>query len=94
MIYGETVKKYNPVTDSYEVKKAIRKIVPCHANYMQQAKVFAEYGNREDKILIVRFQQEQKPFNKAEYQGKSYVPLDKIDAPIKGAVRLKEVSNG
>ncbi|QBX27688.1 hypothetical protein Javan406_0038 [Streptococcus phage Javan406] len=45
--------------------------------------------------------QEQKPFQKAHFVDHNnpantgyYEPLDAIEAPIKGAVRLKEVQNG
>ena len=40
--------------------------------------------------MICRFQQAQKPFATAIYDGSKYVPMDQIDAPIKGAVRLKK----
>ena len=41
--------------------------------------------------MICRFQQEQEPFQYAIYDGGRYELLDAIDAPIKGAVRLKKV---
>ena len=65
-------------------------LVPCLVNFISQAKVFEEYGSRTEKIMICRFQQEQKPFKSAIYEGSKYEPLDAIDAPIKGAVRLKK----
>ncbi|WP_350017469.1 hypothetical protein [Streptococcus jiangjianxini] len=63
-------------------------------NFIRQAKVFEEYGSRSEKVMICRFSQEQRPFVEAIYQGKTYVPMEVIDAPIKGAIRLKEVSCG
>ena len=39
--------------------------------------------------MICRFSQEQKPFDYALYEGKKYYPIEQIDAPIKGAIRLK-----
>ena len=63
--------------------------VPCLINFITQAKVFEEYGNRTDKVMIARFNQEQAPFDYAEYKGETFHPIEKIDAPIKGAIRLK-----
>lgn len=91
LIRGDRIPpRYDPVTDTYtqEVYPERNK-VPCHANHISQAKVFEEYGNRTERILIARFNQEQKPFDQAEYQGGVYVPIEQIDAPVKGAVRLK-----
>lgn len=88
-----TVQKYNPETDSYDETSGIETLVPCLVNFISQAKVFEEYGNRSEKIMICRFQQEQKPFQYAIYDGSRYEPLDAIDAPIKGAVRLKKVGS-
>lgn len=86
-----TVQKYNPETDSYDETPGTETLVPCLVNFISQAKVFEEYGNWSEKIMICRFQQEQKPFQYALYDGSRYEPLDTIDAPIKGAVRLKKV---
>lgn len=83
--------KYNPETDSYEAAEGQKKVVPCFVNFIQQAKVLKEYGNQTDVVMICRFQQKQKPFATAIYDGCKYVPMDQIDAPIKGAVRLKKV---
>lgn len=98
---GGSVPKYNPATDSYDETPGTKTLVPCLVNFISQAKVFQEYGNRTDKVMICRFMQEQKPFSKAYFvdhrnQANTgyYEPLDAIDAPIKGAVRLKEVQNG
>ena len=60
-------------------------------NFISQAKVFEAYGSKNEKVMICRFQQEQEPFQSATYEGNKYEPLDQIDAPIKGAVRLKKV---
>ena len=91
LIRGESIPpRYDPVTDTYNDAVAPQRVtVPCMANHISQAKVFEEYGNRTEKILIARFNQEQAPFNQAEYQGGVYVPIEQIDAPIKGSVRLK-----
>lgn len=94
LIRSESVAQYDPVTDSYTEPESHGVIVPCLVNYITQAKAFEEYGSREEKILICRFMQEQKPFLKAKYNDKTYVPIEAIDAPIKGAVRLKEVQHG
>ena len=83
--------KYNPETDSYEATEGQKEVVPCLVNFISQAKVFEEYGSRSEKIMICRFQQEQEPFQYAIYDGGRYEPLDAIDAPIKGSVRLKKV---
>ena len=84
---GETI--FNPVTGQHEETPAIVKQVPCLINFITQAKVFEEYGNRTDKVMIARFNQEQAPFDCAEYKGETYHPIEQIDAPIKGAIRLK-----
>lgn len=86
-----TTSKYNPETDSYDETPGTEIIVPCLVNFISQAKVFEEYGSRSEKIMICRFQQEQEPFQYAVYDGGRYELLDAIDAPIKGAVRLKKV---
>ena len=91
LVRGDTVPKYNPETDSYEQVEGEAEEVACLVNFISQAKVFEAYGNRNEKVMICRFQQEQKPFQSATYEGSKYEPLDQIDAPIKGAVRLKKV---
>ena len=88
---GGSVPKYNPETDSYDEGKGAEAIVPCLVNFISQAKVFELYGSRSENVMICRFQQEQEPFQYAVYDGSRYEPLDAIDAPIKGAVRLKKV---
>ena len=88
---GDTTPVWNPENGDYEVPTSESKLVPCFANYISQARVFELYGSRTDRIIIVRFSQEQEPFDKAEIFGKMFKPIDQIDAPIKGAVRLKEV---
>ncbi|MFS1663347.1 hypothetical protein [Streptococcus sp. zg-JUN1979] len=93
LVRGEMAPKYNPKTDSYDSISGTETVVPCLVNFISQARVFEEYGNRTDRIMICRFQQEQAPFDKAVYLGDTFEPLDKIDAPIKGAVRLKKVGN-
>ena len=91
LIRGSTSPKYNPATDSYDETKGAESTVPCLVNFISQAKVFELYGSRNEKMMICRFQQEQEPFQYAVYDGSRYEPLDAIDAPIKGAVRLKRV---
>lgn len=84
-------KKYNPEKDSYEMEARKTIIVPCLVNKVTQSKVFESYGNRTDTVIICRFQKEQAPFTQAVYEGNTYEPIEAIDAPIKGAVRLKKV---
>ena len=91
LVRGGTVPKYNPETDSYDEVQGVETTVPCLVNFISQAKVFEEYGSRSENVMICRFQQEQEPFQSAIYGGSKYEPLDQIDAPIKGAVRLKKV---
>ena len=83
--------KYNPETDSYEAAEGQKEVVPCLVNFIQQAKVLKEYGNQTDVVMICRFQQAQEPFQSAIYDDGKYIPMDQIDAPIKGAVRMKKV---
>lgn len=91
---GDFKSDYDPITDTYVEQESQGVIVPCLVNYITQAKVFDDYGNREDRVIICRFMQEQNPFLKAKYNDKTFVPIETIDAPIKGAVRLKEVQDG
>jgi len=84
-------KKYNPEKDSYETQVRKTVTVPCLVNKVSQSKVFELYGNRTDVIISCRFQQEQAPFTQAVYKRDTYEPIEAIDAPIKGAVRLKKV---
>ena len=89
-------KKYNPESDSYEMEARKTITVPCLVNKVTQLKVFENYGNRTDIVISCRFQKEQAPFSQAVFNGDTYEPIEAIDAPIKGAVRLKKVgsSNG
>ena len=91
LVRADSVPKYNPETDRYSEEIEEKELVPCLVNFISQAKVFELYGSRSEKIMICRFQQEQEPFQSAIYDGIKYEPLDTIDAPIKGAVRLKKV---
>lgn len=90
LIHGG-LKKYNPETDAYEMQVRITVAVPCFVNKVSQAKVFENYGNRTDTVIICRFLKEQAPFTQAVFEGNTYEPIEAIDAPIKGAVRLKKV---
>ena len=84
--YQEPV--YNPKTGDYDEVIGLKKTVPCLVNFINQAKIFEEYGNRTDKVMICRFNNRQGPFQKAIYAGEEYVPVEMIDIPKK-AVRLK-----
>lgn len=84
---GET--KFDPITGGHVPVGNVSVDVPCFINFITQAKVFEEYGNRTDKVMIARFSQEQAPFDYTEYLGETYHPIEQIDAPIKGAIRLK-----
>lgn len=84
-------KKYNPETDEYETQARKAVTVPCLVNKISQSKVFENYGNRTDTVIICRFLKEQAPFTQAIFERDTYEPIEAIDAPIKGAVRLKKV---
>lgn len=90
LIYGGR-KKYNPETDSYEMEARKTITVPCLVNKVTQPKVFENYGNRTDTVIVCRFLKEQAPFSQAIFNSDTYEPIEAIDAPIKGAVRLKKV---
>ena len=85
------VDRYNPFTDSYEIVDSKRIDVPVFVNYITQAKAFEIYGSRDKRVIIARFSQEQAPFDYAEFDQRLFKPIEQIDAPIKGAVRLEEV---
>lgn len=84
--------KYNPVTDSYE-QGSIKKIVlPCLVNVISNSKQLKDYGSQTEKVISCRFMQEVKqPFSRAIFDNEIYERMDSIDAPIKGAVKLKRV---
>lgn len=88
LVRGKGVAKYNPETDSYDNQAEQSEVVPCFVNFIQKAKVFELYGSRTDIVMICRFQQEQKPFLYAIYDGFKYEPIDSTEAS-KSAVRLK-----
>ena len=83
---------FDPVTGDYTSPVNDYVSRPCLINFVTQAKGFQLYGSRTDRVMICRFSQEEPPFNLAEYNGKRYRPIEAIDAPVKGAVRLKEVA--
>ena len=87
-------RRFNPITGEYEGGDSDAKEVPCLANYISQQRVFEMYGDRVNRVLIARFNQAQEPFDLAEYDGRTFKPIETLDAPIKGAVRLKEVPDG
>lgn len=91
LIRGDTTERYNPVTDTYETGSVSKEVVPCFVNRVTNAKVFEDYGSRTDEVIAIRFMTAPKPFSKAEFNDKTYEPLEEIDAPIKGAVRLRKV---
>lgn len=81
--------RYNPATDSYEQEASQSVSVPCLISVVRQAKVFEDYGSRVIKVISCRFAQVQDPFLFAIYQGQKYSPLERLNGPIKGAIRLK-----
>ena len=88
LVRGKGIAKYNPVTDTYDNQDEQSVVVPCFLNFIQKAKVFELYGNRSDVVMICRFQQEQKPFLYAIYDGFKYEPIDSVETS-KCSVRLK-----
>ena len=91
LIRGDVTPRFNPVTGEYEAKTGESVTVPCFVNEATDKKVFEEYGNRSEVVIIVRFMHTQEPFQKAVFNGGTYAPIEKIIAPIKGSVRLKKV---
>lgn len=91
LIRGENIQgRYNPVTDTYETGITNRQTVPCFVTETRNAKVFEEYGDRNLKLITCRFMQPQAPFASAEFNGKTYTPLETLTGLIKGSIRLKE----
>ena len=84
--------EFDPITGGYTAAENTYSQVPCLINFISQARVFELYGSRTEKVMICRFSQEQQPFEMAEYDGQKYKPIEAIDAPTKGAVRLKAVN--
>ena len=91
LLIGKGIPEYNPSTGEYDQVEGLYKVVPCLINAISQSKVFEEYGDRTQKIIVCRFNQEQEPFVQAEYKGELYEPIEAIDAPIKGSVWLRKV---
>lgn len=88
LVRGKGVAKYNPETDTYDNQAEQTEVVPCFVNFIQKAKAFELYGSRSDVVMICRFQQEQKPFLYAIYDGFKYELIDSVEAS-KCSVRLK-----
>ena len=94
-LYKRTSKRqYDPITDTYTDHYSGPVRTHCLANYISQQRVFELYGDRVNRVLIARFNQPQEAFDKAEFDGRTFKPIETIDAPIKGAVRLREVPDG
>ena len=84
--------KYNPVTDSYEQGNIKKIVLPCLVNVISNSKQLKDYGSQTEKVISCRFMQEIKqPFSRAIFDGEIFERMDSIDAPIKGAVKLKRV---
>lgn len=60
-------------------------------NFISKERQFRDYGDKINKMAIVRFSQRVEPFARAIINDEVYKPYDEIDAPIKGAVRLVKV---
>lgn len=88
---GSDTPVYDPITDTYTQGKGKETLTACLVNAITQARVFEEYGNRQDIIIIARFNQPQEPFHTAFFDGSKYKPIEAIDAP-KSAIRLRRVS--
>lgn len=93
LLYGdEPRKQLNPLSGEYEaIGTVVDKTVPCLLNFITKQQQFTEYGTRDNTIAIVRFNQEQEPFVRAKYNDDTYIPVEAIDTPIKGAVRIQKV---
>lgn len=84
--------KYNPVTDSYEQGNIKKIVLPCLVNVISNSKQLKDYGSQTEKVISCRFMQEIKQsFTRAIFNNEIYERMDSIDAPIKGAVKLKRV---
>lgn len=88
---GTSTPTYNPITDTYNQSNGEEVLTPCLVNAIAQARVFEEYGNRQDVVIIARFNQPQDDFHTAYFEGATYKPIEAIDAP-KAAIRLRRVS--
>lgn len=91
LYFGETEKKYNPITNEFEDGAVELLTVPCLVNRMTKRKVFEEYGSRDLEIISVRFNQEIPDFDKAEFDGDIYKLYEEPFTPKKKSVRLQKV---
>ena len=85
--------RYNPATGQHEPAgdPQHKTVVPCLINFISKERQFRDYGDKINKMAIVRFSQKIEPFTRAIIKDEIYRPYDEIDAPIKGAVRLVKV---
>ena len=91
LYFGETEKKYNPITDEFEEGMTTHLVVPCLVNRMTHRKMFEEYGSRDLDIISVRFNQEIPDFDLAEFEGETYKLYEEPFTPRKKSVRLQRV---
>lgn len=82
--------RFDPHTGQVKSAEYMRWDVPCLVTKVTQARQFEAYGSRDKEVIIARLMQPV-AFDAAEYRGRRYKPLESIDAPIKGAVRLEAV---
>lgn len=87
----DTSLKYNPAMGDYENSDGVRWKVPCKANFISKSKQLREFGEINERLVVVRFMQEQEPFDYALFHGEKYKPMDSIDAPIKGSITMRRV---
>ena len=99
IVYEAGNRVYDPIIGDYtsETNDKVQ-ILPCMLNFISKAQLMREYGTTNERIMIVRFNKEIKPFDYALYPNDlddskldRYELEDKRDLPIKGAVRLKRV---
>lgn len=93
LVYSEGKTTFDPITGKYESGAMISMEVPCFINFPTKQTQFEQYGSREENILIARFNHEPEPFTKAIYKGKTYAPIEELDAPVKGSIRMREVDD-
>lgn len=91
-LFYETVEtRFNPISGEYETGDSVSITVPCLITFPTQQTIFEQYGTRDEVIMSARFNFEVEPFELAVYEGRTFKPIEKTDAPMKDAVRLREV---
>lgn len=92
MIQGKLAPQYDPVTDSYVSQQEEWVSVPCLVDVPKDATIIKEYGAKESMDIRARFLQYPPEFEKAKFEGETYVKVDASPSGRKKTIRLRRVT--